>query len=220
MKARVVLVFAMTFLAGCASNETDDKEKRGPANEETRFVTQVVTVEETTVSRETTEVTTGFEFSVGRSPMDEDEDDDKVVRRREVVVDGGDKSSSATQEKQYPPESDSSDVECRFFSQSEWVQADAKQRAFIQGCDRAAGRMAPSVSPSENERDAKGSSQERATQPEPQSPPPTPPEPQPMASPSGGDVDCPDLAPGEAQSYLLPGDPYGLDKDNDSLACE
>jgi hypothetical protein len=72
--------------------------------------------------RETTEATTGFEFSVGRTPMDEEEDDDdKMVRRREVVVERGGRSSSDTQEEQYPLESDLPAVECRFFSQSEWV---------------------------------------------------------------------------------------------------
>jgi hypothetical protein len=52
MKVWVVLVLGMAFLAGCGSNETNDNEKRGPANEETRFVTQIVTVEETTVATE------------------------------------------------------------------------------------------------------------------------------------------------------------------------
>jgi hypothetical protein len=52
MKVWVVLVRGMAFLAGCTSNETNDNEKRGPANEETRFVTQIVTVEETTVVTE------------------------------------------------------------------------------------------------------------------------------------------------------------------------
>jgi hypothetical protein len=52
MKVWVVLVRGMAFLAGCTSNETNDNEKRGPANEETRFVTQMVTVEETTVVTE------------------------------------------------------------------------------------------------------------------------------------------------------------------------
>jgi hypothetical protein len=52
MKVWVVLVLGVAFLAGCGSNETNDNEKRGPANEETRFVTQMVTVEETTVVTE------------------------------------------------------------------------------------------------------------------------------------------------------------------------
>lgn len=35
------------------------------------------------------------------------------------------------------------------------------------------------------------------------------------------DYDCSDFATqGEAQEYLLPGDPYGLDADNDGIACE
>lgn len=41
----------------------------------------------------------------------------------------------------------------------------------------------------------------------------------PVASTS--DYDCSDFATqGEAQQYLLPGDPYGLDADNDGIACE
>ena len=35
------------------------------------------------------------------------------------------------------------------------------------------------------------------------------------------DYDCADFATqAEAQEYLLPGDPYGLDADNDGIACE
>ena len=35
------------------------------------------------------------------------------------------------------------------------------------------------------------------------------------------DYDCADFATQEeAQEYLLPGDPYGLDADNDGIACE
>jgi hypothetical protein len=152
--------------------------------------------------------------------MDEEEDDDdKVVRRREIVVDGGGTSTSDTQEEQYPPESDSQTVECRFFSQSEWVQADAEQKAFIQECDRAAGRAVSS--PSATEADAKEAPQERATQPEPQPQPAAPPEPQPKAAPAGGDVDCGDFNPrSAAQSYLLPGDPYDLDRNNNGIACD
>jgi Excalibur calcium-binding domain len=38
--------------------------------------------------------------------------------------------------------------------------------------------------------------------------------------PPGEDVDCDELGPGEAEAYLLPGDPYDLDRDNDGKACE
>jgi hypothetical protein len=38
---------------------------------------------------------------------------------------------------------------------------------------------------------------------------------------SAVDYDCSDFATQEeAQEYLLPGDPYGLDADNDGIACE
>jgi hypothetical protein len=47
MKVWVVFAFAAAFLASCASNETNDNEKRGSTNEETRYITQMVTVEET-----------------------------------------------------------------------------------------------------------------------------------------------------------------------------
>jgi hypothetical protein len=41
------------------------------------------------------------------------------------------------------------------------------------------------------------------------------------ASASAIDYDCSDFATQEeAQEYLLPGDPYGLDADNDEIACE
>jgi hypothetical protein len=234
-----VVVLIMLFGMGCggessekdtsvdtAQETTQEKaatvEETTAPCESTEVTTQettqekAVTVEETTAPCESTEVSTGFEFSVGRTPMDEEEEDDKVVRRREVVVEREDKSSSDTKEEQPLPESDSSAVECRFFSQSEWVQADAEQKAFIQECDRAAGRAVPS--PSVKEADVKEAPQERATQPEPQQAQPNP---QPKASPSGGDVDCGDFNPrSAAQSYLLPGDPYDLDGDNDGIACE
>jgi hypothetical protein len=45
------------------------------------------------------------------------------------------------------------------------------------------------------------------------------PEPEPAPAPSG-DVDCGDLGPGEAEQYLLPGDPYNLDADGDGEPCE
>jgi Excalibur calcium-binding domain len=38
---------------------------------------------------------------------------------------------------------------------------------------------------------------------------------------SADDLDCSDFATQEeAQEYLLPGDPHGLDADNDGIACE
>jgi len=198
-----VVVLLLLFGVGCGG-ESPEKDT---AVETPQGTTQekAVTVEETTAPRETTEVTTGFEFSVGRTPMDEEEDDDEA-RRREIVVEREGRASSDAQEEQYPPVSDSSTIECRFFSQSEWVQADPEQKAFIQECDRAAGRAAPSASPSENESDARDSSQERATQPEPQSPPSNPPAP---AATGGGAAalaggTCPNEAPikGNASSGI------------------
>ena len=47
MRIWVVVALAAAFLVGCSSNETNDKEKRGSTSEETRFVTQLVTVERT-----------------------------------------------------------------------------------------------------------------------------------------------------------------------------
>ena len=197
-----VVVLLMLFGVGCGGENSEKDTSRETPEETTQE--KAVTVEETTAPRERTEVTTGFEFSVGKTPMDEEEDDDKVARRREVVVERESKSSSDTQEEQYPPESDSPVVECRFFNQSEWVQADAEQKAFIQECDRAMGRAMPSPStkgkvvpsPATKDAAAKEASQERATQPEPQQPQPAP---QPKASPSGvDDVDCPDFVPRSA----------------------
>lgn len=52
----MVVALAAAFLVGCSSNETNDKEKRGSTSEETRFVTQLVTVERTV---EQTTVPTG-----------------------------------------------------------------------------------------------------------------------------------------------------------------
>jgi hypothetical protein len=210
-----VVVLVMLFGVGCGG-ESSEKDTSVETGQE---MTQenAVTVEETTAPRERTEVTTGFEFSVGKTPMDEEEDDDKVVRRREVVVEREDKSSSHTKEEQPPPESDSSAVECRFFSQSEWVQADAEQKAFIQECDRAAGRAVPS--PSVKEADAKEAPQgERATQPEPQQPQPNPANlpdvPDVPAQPSLG-ADC---STGVKDVPVVPGSKG--DGDGDGIACE
>ena len=41
------------------------------------------------------------------------------------------------------------------------------------------------------------------------------------ASAAARDYDCADFAnQAEAEEYLLPGDPYNLDADNDGIACE
>jgi hypothetical protein len=43
----------------------------------------------------------------------------------------------------------------------------------------------------------------------------------PASATAGTDYDCADFAnQAEAQEYLLPGDPYGLDGDDDGIACE
>ena len=47
MRNWVMVALAAAFLVGCSSNETEDKKKRGSTSEETRFVTQLVTVEQT-----------------------------------------------------------------------------------------------------------------------------------------------------------------------------
>ena len=66
----------------------------------------------------------------------------------------------------------------------------------------------------------------KAPQPQPAPQPPPQPRPQPQAqlkagAPAGGDVDCSDFSSSaEAQRYLLPGDPHGLDKDGDGKACD
>src|ERR687896_27912 len=48
MRVWVVVALVAASLVGCTSNETNDKEKRGSTSEETSFVTQLVTVEQTT----------------------------------------------------------------------------------------------------------------------------------------------------------------------------
>ncbi len=56
MRLFTFIVIAVALLPGCTGNETNDNEKRSSANEETRFVTQMVTVEETVPSRTTEEL--------------------------------------------------------------------------------------------------------------------------------------------------------------------
>ena len=64
----MVVALAAAFLVGCSSNETNDKEKRGSTSEETRFVTQLVTVERTV--RETTVATGGPCVTQEQQPED------------------------------------------------------------------------------------------------------------------------------------------------------
>ncbi len=70
-----VLVLVMLFGVGCGG-ESSEKDTPVETPQETTQE-KAVTVEETTAPRERTEVTTGFEFSVGKTPMDEEEDDDE-----------------------------------------------------------------------------------------------------------------------------------------------
>jgi hypothetical protein len=102
---------------------------------------------------------------------------------------------TATQDEEVDAEPDESSVECRAFTQSEFVNATPEQKAFIRECDQAIIR-------SQQGSMSKGD--------------PTPA----GKNPRDGDVDCSDFAsPAEAQAYLLPGDPYGLDANRDGTAC-
>jgi uncharacterized protein YcfL len=68
MRVWVVVTLVAALLVGCTSNETNDKEKRGSTSEETRFVTQLVTVEQTV--KETTVATGGPCVTQEQSPED------------------------------------------------------------------------------------------------------------------------------------------------------
>src|SRR5215218_823763 len=67
MRVWVMATLVAAFLVGCSRNETNDKDKRGSTSEETRFVTQLVTVERTV--KETT-VATGPCVTQEQSPED------------------------------------------------------------------------------------------------------------------------------------------------------
>jgi hypothetical protein len=194
VKVWVVLVRGMAFLAGCGSNETNDNEKRGPANEETRFVAQIVTVEETTVVTKAPSVSQEqppedvlalqYEY-INSSDFEEAylllaeqsrrevsleqcracfEDNsgsveaaftvtsasgvERLERTQEFVREGGDRRVvmrpeqvavfTATQdEEEVDAEPDEPAVECRAFTQSEFVNATPEQKAFIRECDQA-----------------------------------------------------------------------------------
>ena len=219
----MMLVVALLAF-GCSSD--DEKQRSGqPARETTGERSEPP--EETTAPRETTEVTTGFEFEVGRTPMDEDDDagrrrsraaPEATPREAPPIREEAQPEPQPADEEDAPPEPAESAIECRFFTQSEFVNADPEQKAFIRECDRAAGRAAPSASPVQQERDAK-------EDPPPQPPPVPSPEPQvapqpvPAPQPSGGRLTCDDFAsPAEAQA-ALPANPR-LDGDNDGQACE
>jgi hypothetical protein len=77
------VVLVMLFGVGCGG-ESSEKENSVEAPQETRQENGV-TVEETTAPRETTEATTGFEFSVGRSPMDEESPEDVLALQYEYI---------------------------------------------------------------------------------------------------------------------------------------
>src|SRR5918998_6649387 len=81
MKAWVVVALAAVFLVGCSSNETNDKEKRGSTSEETRFVTQMVTVEETV--EETTSV-------IGGACVIQEQPPEDVLALQYKYINGGD----------------------------------------------------------------------------------------------------------------------------------
>jgi hypothetical protein len=68
MRVWVMVALVAGFLVGCASNETNDKEKRGSTSEETRFVTQLVTVERTV---EETTVATGGPYVTQEQPPED-----------------------------------------------------------------------------------------------------------------------------------------------------
>lgn len=192
----VLLVLVLALLAfGCSSGNEKQRNDQ-PARETTNE--RSAPKEETTSPRERTgEETTAFEFSVGRTPMDEEEDDRDVMRQREVVVEPTPQEAPPAKEKAQPepqapeedapPEPDQPAVECRFFTQSEFASATPEQKTFIQECDRAAGRTGIAPAPS------------------PPSAPISPPA-APQSQPAGGD--CPGGAPikgNQSGIYHVPG---------------
>jgi hypothetical protein len=71
------VVLVMLFGVGCGA-ENSEKDTAVETPQETKRE-NAVAVEKTTSPRETTEVTIGFEFSVGRSPMDEESPEDVLA---------------------------------------------------------------------------------------------------------------------------------------------
>ena len=197
MPVRAALLMVVALVAGCGGSEEV-------------ISSYTATVEETTDLRETTESTTAPAFIVSYSSMDEEEDDsideplkavpDATPREVPPAREKAQSKPKAPEDKDAPTKATQPPAECRFFTQSEWVQASPEQKSFIQECDRAAGRTAKAPSPS--------------------LPPAALPQPQPKTSPKSGDVNCGSMTPAEALPYLLPGDPYGLDADNDGIPCE
>jgi micrococcal nuclease len=90
------------------------------------------------------------------------------------------------------------------------------------GCPEEAAEPVPQPKPRPQPKPQPTPLPQPSPQPAPQpTPQPQPvPQSQPAASPDG-DVDCPDFgSSAEAQPYLLPGDPYRLDRDKDGIPCE
>ena len=77
------VVLAMVLGVGCGGEST---EKNDSAETPTQTKQDNAgTVEETTGPRERTEATTGFEFSVGRTPMDEESPEDVLALQYEYI---------------------------------------------------------------------------------------------------------------------------------------
>src|SRR3712207_1592662 len=86
---RILIADAMVLVTllgvGC-SGESPDKDDSAETPQQAKQDNNAGTVEETTAPRERTEYTTGFEFSVGKTPMDEEEEDDEEEESPESVL--------------------------------------------------------------------------------------------------------------------------------------
>ncbi len=196
----------MVLAVGCGADQRNSQPAPESTSEET------TASEDTTVLRETTEETTAMEFSVGRSPMEEvaeEEDEGDVDTRRppkaspepdpRQISPEAERAQSQSEpepepqiqpaeEEPAPPEAVQPETECRFFNQSEFAQASPERKAFIQECDRAAGRVGKPPSPSPS--------------------PPASIEPQPKAAsplPGGCPSDAPIKGNASSNIYHVPG---------------
>jgi hypothetical protein len=157
----------------------------------------------------------------------------RVVMRPEQVAVFTAEEDDAEADSTREPVTSTEDLDCDDFDYQEDAQAAYEQdTSDPHGLDGPPGEgysgeqgeacedLPNRVATQSSTRQSQSSQPRPAAVPTPSPAPATPPQPAAPVAPKG-DVDCSDFSSSaEAQGYLLPGDPYRLDADNDGQACD